>query len=157
MHRKKPVPESLFNKVACLQTRTLSKRDSGTSVFLGTLQNFPEQLFYRTHSNSCFCKSSGQPTAVKYFCKRSIIDIQLGSEYASRFVDISMETFINGFSFFWIFSTFWALAAFSQVNCFSFVSRSMLKMFELSQMETYKPQVISVNHKNYFKLSHVNP
>ena len=68
--QEKPMSESLFNKVACLQAVTLSKRDSGTSVFLGNLQNFPEQLFSRTPLNSCFCKSSGHPTAVKYFRRK---------------------------------------------------------------------------------------
>ena len=33
-HRKIPVMESLFNKVACLRPVTLLKRDSNTGVFL---------------------------------------------------------------------------------------------------------------------------
>ena len=50
IHRKAPVLESLFNKVADLETwrpATLSKRDSSTSVFLWILRNSYERLFYR--------------------------------------------------------------------------------------------------------------
>ena len=50
IHRKTPVLESLFNKVADLETwrpATLSKRDSTTSVFLWILRNSYERLFYR--------------------------------------------------------------------------------------------------------------
>ena len=34
IHRKTPVPQSLFNKVASLRVATLLKRDSGNGVFL---------------------------------------------------------------------------------------------------------------------------
>ena len=34
LHRKTPVPESLFNKVVGVRPATLLKRDSGTGVFL---------------------------------------------------------------------------------------------------------------------------
>ena len=34
IHRKTPVPESLFNKVAGLRPATLLQKDSGTAVFL---------------------------------------------------------------------------------------------------------------------------
>ena len=34
IHRKTPVPESFFNKVAGLKLATLFKKDSGAGVFL---------------------------------------------------------------------------------------------------------------------------
>ena len=43
-----------FNKVG---PQLYQKRDSDTGVFLRTLQNFQEQLFYKTLSGDCFCKS----------------------------------------------------------------------------------------------------
>ena len=40
IHRKKPVLESLFNKVAVLRTCNFIKEDSGTGIFLWNLQTF---------------------------------------------------------------------------------------------------------------------
>ena len=108
----------------------LYQKETPVQVFSLELCRIFQNKFFTEHLQtvaSVRALDSRQPLNI--FVERSIIDIQLSSECTSRFVDISMETFINGFSFFWIFSTFWALAAFSQVNCFSFDSCSMLKMF----------------------------
>ena len=40
----------------------LLKRDSNTSVFLWTLQNFEGHLLWRTYANDCFCISEIQIT-----------------------------------------------------------------------------------------------
>ena len=45
---------SLFNKVAGLRPATLLKRDSNTAVFLWSLRNFQERLFWRKFVNDCF-------------------------------------------------------------------------------------------------------
>ena len=54
IHRKTPVPESLFNKVPGLRPTTLLKKDSSTGVFLRILRDFLEHLFYRTPLVDCF-------------------------------------------------------------------------------------------------------
>ena len=45
---------SLFNKVVGLRPATLLKRDSNTAVFLWSLRNFQECLFWRKFMNDCF-------------------------------------------------------------------------------------------------------
>ena len=45
---KKPVLESLFNKVTGLKVRDFIKRDPDTGVFLFILKKFYKHLFYRT-------------------------------------------------------------------------------------------------------------
>ena len=45
LHRKTPVLESLFNKVAGLIPATLLKRDAIAGVFMWNLRNFEEHLF----------------------------------------------------------------------------------------------------------------
>ena len=52
-HRKTPVLESLFDKVADLKPWTLLKRDSKTGVLLWNLRNFSAHLFWRTSANDC--------------------------------------------------------------------------------------------------------
>ena len=55
---KTPVLESLFNKVACLRSSTLLKRDSNTGVLLWILRNFQEQLFLKKTFGEYFCMTS---------------------------------------------------------------------------------------------------
>ena len=50
---------SLFSmKLQAFTATILLKRHSNTGVFLWTLQNFQEQLFWRTSGNGCFCSLS---------------------------------------------------------------------------------------------------
>ena len=54
IHKKEPVPESLFNIVPAIQSATLLKKRLHHSYFLYVLQNFPKRLFDRTFSGYCF-------------------------------------------------------------------------------------------------------
>ena len=70
IHRKTPVPESIFNKFAGLTAFGLQlylKRDSSTDFFLWILGSFEEHLFNRTHLY--YCRSS-RP---KVFCVKGVL------------------------------------------------------------------------------------
>ena len=56
IHRKTPVLESPFNKVAVWRPSTLLKRESNTGFFLWILGHFKEDLFWRTSANDSFCR-----------------------------------------------------------------------------------------------------
>ena len=105
------------------------QRDSGVGVFLWTLQNFLGQLFYRTTPDKLFWKSTG------FYFKRSqqlANNISKAKNFYENFHEKTfMKTFNRGSSCSWMFSAFWACrkGAFLHVNCFSFDSCSMLKMF----------------------------
>ena len=50
-YRKKPMQESLFNKVSRLR----AKKGSCTDVFRWALTNISERFFCKTHLDDCFC------------------------------------------------------------------------------------------------------
>ena len=163
MYTKRSASESLFNKVADLQSRPLSKRHSGTGVFLWTLQKFSEHLQttaseralnFTTKGPCCYCWQHFEIQLSKEVRTLCFLRSALG-----RFLDISMETFNKGFSCSWIFCDFWTCkkVVFPRVNCFSFDSCSMLKMFWIITMETWRFQVTSVNKRYLIKITHVNP
>ena len=81
IHRKTPVPEPLFNKVADLRPATLLKRDPGTGVFLLILPNFKEHLFLQNTSSSCFCHHLKPPSQMF----DEILDTTLLSQNGSSF------------------------------------------------------------------------
>ena len=54
-HRKTPVLESLFYKVASLQAAALLKRDSCTGNFVSNLRNSSEHLFWRRSERLLLC------------------------------------------------------------------------------------------------------
>ena len=54
-HRKAPVLEPVFYKVASLQDYNVPKKDSYTGVFLWSLRNSAEQLFSRTSERMLLC------------------------------------------------------------------------------------------------------
>ena len=58
LHRKTPVLETFFNKVAGLQPASFLKRNSNTSAFLWSLGDFKEHRFWRTSANDCFWSCS---------------------------------------------------------------------------------------------------
>ena len=68
IHRKTPVPESLFHKVA------------GVRPFLWILRNFQERLFYRTPLHGCFwnIKLENFNTSLYYTIKRRYTEATVG-------------------------------------------------------------------------------
>ena len=63
----------------------------------------------RTSMMELFAKTVNCWKLLSIIVKIFIIDVQLGSKYASWLVDISMETFNKGFPCSWIFSAFLSL------------------------------------------------
>ena len=59
IHRKIPVLESLFNKVAGLQRVTLSKKETLVQMFSYEFLKILRHVFLSTPPGDCFCKSTG--------------------------------------------------------------------------------------------------
>ena len=77
------------------------KRDYNTDVFLWTLQNFKEHLFWRTTSNDCFCIYEIQIT--NYILPENFIfnfRIYKIFYYLLKFLNFSSTEFVLAFIFF---------------------------------------------------------
>ena len=61
MHGKKPVPESLFNKVAGLRPATLFKKRPLHRCFSVNFAKFLKHLFLQNFSGGCFCLKDDWP------------------------------------------------------------------------------------------------
>ena len=57
IHKKTPVPEPLFRKVAGLYSATLLKEKTLTQVFSDELCKILRHFFYRTFPGDCFCST----------------------------------------------------------------------------------------------------
>ena len=67
IHRKTPLPETLFNKVAGLRPGTLLKRDSNTGVFLWILRNF-KNTYFEEHLST----GASSMSRLKFFFRQGV-------------------------------------------------------------------------------------
>ena len=90
-----------FSKVKGLQACVFIKRDSNTGVFLWTLRNFKEHIFWRTSSNYCFCISKIQ-TRNYILPKNLIFNFRIHKifSYLPSCLDFRSTEFVLAFAFF---------------------------------------------------------
>ena len=91
IHKKTPVLDYFFKKVACLKDCKFVRKDSKTFVFLRILRIFKEHLFWRTSANSCFyCNLIN----CEIFSRLSHF-MNLGTDKNRRWFKISAEVYFN--------------------------------------------------------------
>ena len=137
IHRKTAMLESLFNKVTGLQACIFIKRDFNTGVFLWTLWNFQERLFWSTSANDFFCISEIQNAndAIYIPGENFILNFRIYKifSYLLSFANFSSVEFVFDFAFFWhtLFPTFLTtfplfFSNLSRLNAFSHYQKFVL-------------------------------